>query len=268
MRQPPAPRDGPARLLSTTIGLTWLRQGRTSGRRCHSECFPPPPGAAARVGAEMFLPIGVFIDVSNSGLPLWQVVPLTVVGCGIGLGIVFGVAALFRWPAERRLRKRVHAVEVAAGDSSVYGAAVVYAAGTQLFSEAQAGWNARDRDRLARISAPDLMSDWSNRMDGYDAAGQRYRAEIIKGPRLDYVALLADREQVRLRVRAKMRRSLETKGKRKTLPGDNGRQNNFEEYWTLARSGGEWILWSTRSHRSRATYTTEPIVPEVAAHAV
>jgi len=218
----------------------------------------------------MLFPLGIYVDLhNNTDLPIWQVVPLTALGCGIALGLVFGVTSLFRLPGERRIGKRARAVAVAAGDSSVYGGAVVYAAAAQLFGEVQAGWNARDRDRLARISASGLWSDWSKRMDGYDAAGEHYRAEVLKGPHLDYVGLLADREQVRLRVRAKMRRSLESnKGKRRALPGDRGRRNGFEEYWTLSRCDGEWILWSTRSHRSRDKYITEPIVPEAAAHAV
>lgn len=221
------------------------------------------------VGAEMPFPTAVYVDVSNSGLPLWQVVPLTVLGCAIGYGIICGVIGLFSLPGRRRLRKRVHAVEAAAGDNPVYGPSIVYASAARLFGEVQAGWDARDRERLARISDPELMSDWAKRMDGYAEAGERYRVKVLKGPRLDYVSLLADRGLVRLRVRAKLRRGLESKGKRRALPQDRGRQKiDFEEYWTFARSSGEWILWSTRPARYRAEYTTETIVAETPAHVV
>jgi hypothetical protein len=219
------------------------------------------------VGAEMPFPIAVYVDVSNSGLPLWQVVPLTLLGCAIGYGVICAIIGLFNLPGRRRLRARVHAVEAAAGDSPVYGPSVVYAAATRLFGEVQAGWDARDRERLARISDAELMSDWAKRMDGYAEAGERYLVKVLKGPRLDYVSLLADRGLVRLRVRAKLRRGLESKGKRRALPQDRGRQKiNFEEYWTFARSGGEWILWSTRPARYRAEYSTEAIVAETPAH--
>jgi predicted lipid-binding transport protein (Tim44 family) len=221
------------------------------------------------VGAEMPVSIAVYVDVSNSGLPLWQVVPLTVLGCAIGYGVILGIIALFSLPGQRRLRARVHAVEAAAGDSPVFGRSVVYPEATRLFGEVQAGWDARDRERLARISDPELMSDWAKRLDGYAEAGQRYRVEVLKGPRLDYVGLLADRGRVRLRVRAKLRRGLEAKGKRRGLPQDKGAQKiDFEEYWTLSRSDGAWILWSTRPARYRAEYSTEPIVTETPAHAV
>jgi hypothetical protein len=102
----------------------------------------------------MRFPLGVFVDVQNSGLPLWQEVPLTFLGCGIAYGLIFGVVALVRLPGKRRLRRRVHAVEAAAGDGPVYASAVVCAAGPRLFGEVQAGWDARDRDRLAHISDP------------------------------------------------------------------------------------------------------------------
>lgn len=52
---------------------------RLSGPEQH-ECFPPAPHATGMVGAQMPLPIAVYVDVSNSGLPLWQVVPLTFLG--------------------------------------------------------------------------------------------------------------------------------------------------------------------------------------------
>lgn len=83
------------------------------------------------------------------------------------------------------------------------------------------------------------MSDWTKRMDGYAEAGERYRVEVLKGPQLEYIGLLADRGLVRLRVRAKLRRGLESKGKRRAMPEDRGRQKiDFEEYWTFSRPGG------------------------------
>jgi hypothetical protein len=113
------------------------------------------------------------------------------------------------------------------------------------------------------------MSDWTKRMDGYAEAGERYRVEVLKGPQLEYIGLLADRGLVRLRVRAKLRRGLESKGKRRAMPQDRGRQKiDFEEYWTFSRPGGEWILWSTRPAKYGAEYSTEPIVTETPAHVV
>jgi hypothetical protein len=109
------------------------------------------------------------------------------------------------------------------------------------------------------------MADWVKRMDRYTADGGRYRSSVRSGPRVQYVGLLADRGQVRVRVRAKVRRWLEMPdGKRRALPESRGRQKLvLDEYWTLTRSGGEWIVWSTSwGVKYRKEFTTEPIVPE------
>ncbi|MGO9976205.1 MAG: TIM44-like domain-containing protein [Solirubrobacteraceae bacterium] len=218
----------------------------------------------------MVLAVGVYVPpVPDSGLPVWQEVPLTILAVAIAFGLMYGVLALSRLPAQRRLRRRVQAVEAAAAESSVYGPAVVYAAAARLFGEVMAAWDAGDRERLRGLSDPDLMSDWTKRVERYAAAGGRYRVEVLTGPRLGYVGLLGDRGQVRVRVRAKLRRALElSSGKRRALPEDKGRQRvAIEEYWTLSRSDGEWILWSTRDAGFRAEYSTEPIVPPTATHA-
>jgi hypothetical protein len=49
------------------------------------------------------------------------------------------------------------------------------------------------------------MADWNKRLDGYAADGKRQRVRVLNGPKLDYVSLMADRELVRLRVRAGLR---------------------------------------------------------------
>jgi hypothetical protein len=208
----------------------------------------------------------VYVDVGNSGLPIWQVVPLTILGCAIAVGFLSGVMALVRLPGERRLRRRVHAVEAAAGDSPPYGVPAVKGAAERLFMEMQSAWDAGDRARLARISEPDLMADWTKRLDGYTADGKRQRVHVLNGPKLDYVSLLADRGLVRLRVRAKLRRGFQPANRDRlgVQKRPAGAKVSLEEFWTLSRSGDDWILYSTRTARSRAEYTSEPIVSEMA----
>lgn len=209
--------------------------------------------------------------VPASGLPWWAVVPLTLLGCAIAFGLIAGFRWLVRLPSEMRLRRRVHEVETAAGDAAPYAAQTVHDACARLFAEVQEAWDAGDRERLQRLSDPDLMADWVKRIDGYAAAGGRYRGTVRSGPHLQYVGLLADRSQVRVRVRARLRRWLELPdGKRRALPEDRGRQKiSLDEYWTLTLSGSQWILWSTRPARFRREYTSEPIVsPALTARSV
>jgi predicted lipid-binding transport protein (Tim44 family) len=151
-------------------------------------------------------------------------------------------------------------VQAAAGDGGPYSPLVVKAAATGLFADMYAAWDAGDRDRLRELSDPDLMSDWAKRLDGYHAQGKRQRLKVVKGPKVQYVSLLADRGQVRLRMRAKVRRRFEPESGPRKEPL-LGWRYPFEEFWTLARRGEDWILWSTRPASFRKEYTTEPIVP-------
>jgi predicted lipid-binding transport protein (Tim44 family) len=131
----------------------------------------------------------------------------------------------------------------------------------------QSAWDAGERERLTRISYPGLMADWNKRLDGYAADGKRQRVRVLKGPRLDYVSLMADRGLVRLRVRAQLRRGFEPANGnlRAAQKRPVGGKVAFEEFWTLSRSGDDWILDSTRPPRSRAKYTSEPIISAAAA---
>jgi hypothetical protein len=213
--------------------------------------------------------IAVYVNVGNSDLPLWQVVPLTILGCAIGLGLVWGVIALVSLPGKRRLGRRVQAVEAAAGNAAPYGVPAVKEAAKHLFTEMYSAWDAGERERLIRISDPDLMADWNKRLDGYAADGKRQRVHVLNGPRLDYVSLMADRKLVRLRVRAKLRRGFEPASRNRLAVQKRpvGAKVAFEEFWTLSRSDNDWILCSTRPARFRAKYMSEPIIPETAVRA-
>jgi predicted lipid-binding transport protein (Tim44 family) len=206
----------------------------------------------------------IYVHTSSEGLPWWAVIPLTFLGVWLAMWLVRGIVFLFSIPADQRLRRRIAEVHAAAGATGPYSAPAVEAAAQRLFADMHAAWDAGDRTRLQQISDPDLMADWARRLDRYQADGKRQRIKVVRGPKVQYVSLLADRGQVRVRIRAKVRRRFE--------PADGPRKEPrlgwsyyFEEFWTLARRGDEWILWSTRPDKLRGEYTTEPIVPPAAA---
>lgn len=209
----------------------------------------------------------VYVPVNDPGLPIWQVVPLTLLGCAIGLGLVWCLVALIGLPGERRIRRRVETVEAAAGSDPPYGVASVEGAAERLFEEMHSAWDAGDRQRLARISDPDLMAGWVRRLDDYAAKGKRQRVSVLARPRLDYVSLLADRGLVRLRVRAKLRRGFESTDAipQREQKRPVGSKVEVQQFWTLCRAGDDWILYSTRPPRLFAEYTHEAIVPPAAA---
>src|SRR5512142_442960 len=200
----------------------------------------------------------------GSGLPTWATVILAMVGTVIAMWLLRGIAFLATQPGEWRLRRRVAEVHAAAGDTGPYNATVVEDAARRLFADMHEAWDAGDRARLQQLSDPDLMSDWARRLDGYQARGKRQRITVVRGPKVQYVSLLADRGRVRLRMRAKVRRRFEPAAGPRKEPRF-GWSYQFEEFWTLARRGDSWILWSTRPTKFRTEYTTEPIVPPTTA---
>lgn len=202
----------------------------------------------------------IYVHTSSDGLPLWSILPLTFLGWAIAMYLLRGIGWLVSLPGERRLRHRVAAVHAAAGSDGPYGAAVAQAAAARLFKDWYAAWDAGDRTRLQQLSDPELMADWAKNMEAFQSKGKRQRVRIVRGPKLQYVSLLADRQQVRFRIRARMRRRFEpVLGPRKQPRF--GLSYSFEQFWTLQRRGEDWILWSTRSTKFRKDYTTEPIVP-------
>jgi predicted lipid-binding transport protein (Tim44 family) len=202
----------------------------------------------------------IYVHTSgDSGLPAWATFILTLVGFAIAIWLLRGIAFLVALPGERRLRRRVAEVQAAAGDNGPYDPSVVKAAAAGLFADMHTAWDAGDRDRLRQLSDPDLMADWAKRLDGYHAQGKRQRIKVVKGPKVQYVSILADRGQVRLRMRAKLRRRFEPESGPRKEPRF-GWHYPYEEFWTLARRGEDWILWSTRPASFRKQYTTETIV--------
>ena len=197
--------------------------------------------------------LGITIRVRDSGLPEWAEVILAAFGVLLAFGILYGLYELTQLPRKRRIRERAQAVEAAAGDDPVFGAAVVREAATRLFLGCFEAMDSGDRARLARLTHTWLYDDWIADIERVESEGGRYRVEVRKGPRVDYVGLVdkpgEDGDYVVVRVRAKLRRQREREnGSRLELPpGDVNASGEIEQYWTLTRQDGAWIVYSTRS---------------------
>jgi predicted lipid-binding transport protein (Tim44 family) len=208
----------------------------------------------------------VYVRVDSEGLPWWQVIPLTLLGVAIAFGLIKGFLWLLDTPKRRRFRKRVEAVAAAAGDHPYFAPQAVLAAAHSLYMAMHEAWNADDRYRMARITSEGLMTDWEAEMSRYAAQGRRYRAELLKGPQLDYVGIGGregeDADWVVLRVRAKVKEWLEAPdGDRKPLAQGKSMTAHHENYWDLSRRNGEWVIYSIRSKEfGEANWLTEEIV--------
>jgi predicted lipid-binding transport protein (Tim44 family) len=156
--------------------------------------------------------------------------------------------------APRRLAQRRRRVELAAAeaaeDDPAFAPDAVRQAAARLFTQVQSAWDARDRTRLRRLVAPELLREWERRLDDFAARGWHYRVAPLGEPAIEYVGLshkgdpAADR--VVVRIEARMRDYVED------LHGNHIKRSGrltetvlTREFWTLAKGRtGRWTLAS------------------------
>ena len=187
-------------------------------------------------------------------------------GSGSGEGdplvavVVFGLVGLFllyltihsiRY--RRRVRERDARVRTASGeaaeDDGYFASDELERHAVALFRAAQTAWDARDRAALARLVGPDLLVEWSRRLDDFDAKGWHNRVEVLEDPTVHYVGITNreddDEDRAVVRVTAKLRAYvLDRSGGRVMRKGEKNETIKLEEYWTLARRGGGWMVLS------------------------
>jgi predicted lipid-binding transport protein (Tim44 family) len=181
-------------------------------------------------------------------------------GSPVVLLLFFGAFAVFmtyqlfharryrRKVRERDARVRTASAE-AAEDDAHFGADYLVPYARSLFLEAQEAWDARDRARLARVVGPDLMVEWSRRLDDFDARGWHNRVEVLGEPEIRYVGLVnrEDDEEDRavVRIDAELKAYVIDRGGRRMMrKGSRSEQVSLCEYWTLARTGDSWVVAS------------------------
>jgi predicted lipid-binding transport protein (Tim44 family) len=199
---------------------------------------------------------------------------IAIIGHGLGALVLIGlilVAVLFRnlapraqafWSAQenqgrasrRRTSARERRVELAAAeaaeDDPAFAPENVRSAAAQLFTEVQAAWDAGDRARLGRLVTPDLVREWSRRLDDFGRRGWHNRVQPLGEPSIEYVGLThrdsRQDDRVVVRIQARMRDFVEDAyGNRIKRLGRLGDTVTIREFWTLVRDGnGRWVLGS------------------------
>ena len=187
-------------------------------------------------------------------------------GSGSGEGdplvvvVVFGLVGLFllylmihsiryrRRVRERDARVRTASTE-AAEDDGYFASDELERHAVALFRAAQMAWDARDRAALARLVGPDLLVEWNRRLDDFEAKGWHNRVEVLADPTVHYVGITNreddDEDRAVVRVTAKLRAYvLDRSGGRIMRKGEKDETISLEEYWTLARRDGAWMVLS------------------------
>jgi predicted lipid-binding transport protein (Tim44 family) len=161
--------------------------------------------------------------------------------------------------SKRTLGQRERRVELAAAeaaeDDPAFAPDAVRTSAGELFRQVEAAWDARDRTKLSRLVGPDLMKEWTRRLDDFQARGWHNRVQPLEEPRVDYVGLSragggvgadggdgggedgeANAGRVVVRIEARMKDYVEDgTGRHIKRTGYFTETVRLMEYWTLSR---------------------------------
>jgi predicted lipid-binding transport protein (Tim44 family) len=188
----------------------------------------------------------------------------------IGVFVLF-VLFLFIQAARyrRRVRERDQRVRTAsaeaAEDDTYFAADDLERHAATLFRAAQMAWDARDRAALAKLVGPDLLVEWKRRLDDFDRKHWHNRVEVLGEPEVRYVGITNREDDAEdravVRITGKLRAYVEDRnGRRIMREGEKDEQITLEEYWTLARRDGQWMVLSIEQRAEGDHQLTEPIV--------
>jgi predicted lipid-binding transport protein (Tim44 family) len=179
---------------------------------------------------------------------------LVAIGIVVGWVVVYTLIALWLkdYRVMRGLKRRRHAVVAAAAeaaeDDAKFASDRVREDATTLFREIEDAWSREDRAALGRLVGPELLEEWNRRLDGLKAKGWHNQVEIQGDPEIWYVGLRnlesdAD-DRVVVRIRARVRDYVRTPTGILFENGKTSANVRMDEYWTLARRDGRWVLAS------------------------
>jgi predicted lipid-binding transport protein (Tim44 family) len=206
-------------------------------------------------------------DGSASAPSWWVIVCL--------LAVSVYVAVRFGWPRVRswqRRRVRLGVIELAAAeaaeDDPVFAPVRVRSDAASLFIAIQAAWDARDVERLGQLVGPDLLAEWTRRLDDFARKGWHNRVAVDpERVKIDYVGLInqtGEREdRVVVHVQAAISDYVETDTGR-VIPYAGSTvllTRTLSEFWTLGKRDGHWIVISIEGAREGEYHLTEPLVP-------
>src|SRR5215216_2503389 len=200
---------------------------------------------------------------SGEGDPFVAVVVLGLFGVLV-LFLVLRSGLYHRKVRRRDLRVRTASAE-AAEDDAYFAADELELHAAALFRAAQMAWDARDRAALAKLVGPDLLVEWNRRLDNFDRKHWHNRVEVVAEPEVRYVGITNREDDAEdravVRITAKLRAYVEDgNGRRIMRKGEKDDEITLEEYWTLARRDGQWMVQSIEQRAEGDHQLDEPIV--------
>ena len=159
--------------------------------------------------------------------------------------------------ARRRVATRQRRVELAAAeaaeDDPAFAPDTVRSAAADLFRDIQTAWDADDRDSLRKLVGPDLLREWTRRLDDFQRRGWHNHVQPLEPPKVEYVSLVhrgkPGSDRVVVRIEARLRDFVEDRaGNHIKRTGHVTETVRLREFWTLIRTDAgadrPWILGS------------------------
>lgn len=165
---------------------------------------------------------------------------------------------------KRRAKEVPPAALAAAEDDSYFGPEQVVQSADRLFRDIQMAWDGNDQEALRRMVAPDLMVEWSRRLDDFASKGWHNRV-AVKRLNVEYVGLTNREDDARdlmvVRVGAVLDDYVvDRHGREISHTGNPSREAYLREYWTLGMRDGQWMLLSIEQDVEGEHNLTDPLV--------
>lgn len=190
----------------------------------------------------------------------------------IFIAIVFAIivwAVITTALEQRRIRRRDERVSTAsaeaAQDDAYLAADAVKRDAATLFKEIQRAWTDRDRGRLATMVGPELMKEWSLRLDDFDKKGWHNVVKVRTEPDVKYMGLVNREDDSEDRVVVLMTATIDDYvemkgGGRMNANGESDSTKTLEEWWTLGRTQNGWMLLSIEAEEEGKHHLKADIV--------
>ena len=194
----------------------------------------------------------------------------------IGVVIVLALVAILLYRAWLRGKRAVEGHQRTGREQRIRGAALeaaeddpafapdaVHAEAAALYCAVQEAWNADDRARLAQLVGPDLLTEWERRLSDFARRDWHNVVEILAGPEVRYVGLTnrdgTAEDRAVVYIEATLRDYVREGRSGRIIPqqGTMRTEGQVGEYWTLARRGGGWIVWSIEQSAEGAYHLRE-----------
>jgi predicted lipid-binding transport protein (Tim44 family) len=203
---------------------------------------------------------------TGTGGPINGVVLVLIV---LAVIVVVAVGAITAWRYQRKRTARAERVTTAAAeaaeDDPVFAPDAVSASAGDLYLACQAAWDKRDRARLEELVGGDLLVEWKRRLDDFDKKKWHNRVKVHGRPSVEYLGLVnragEAEDRVTVRICASQDDWVKLSGGGMVMKdGQTDRTVSVEEWWTLARRNGGWIVVSIESDEEGRHHLDSEIV--------